>query len=80
MKEKEKQLIFAYIYNNRCRLEEQLNNMQSNIRFRKIDICDCMEFICAKQEYETFIEVTDHIRTLLKLGVDQNVKAVKKKI
>ena len=54
--------------------------MQSNIRFRKIDICDCMEFICAKQEYETFIEVTDHIRTLLKLGVDQNVKAVKKKI
>lgn len=68
MRQCEKDLITAYIYNNYARLEENLNQLQNNIRFRKVDVADCMEYICAKQEFETFKEVTGHIRVLLKLN------------
>lgn len=67
MRQNEKDLIAAYIYNNYVRLEEQLNILQNNIRFRKVDVADCVEYICAKQEFETFKEITGHITLLLKL-------------
>ena len=41
--------------------------LQSNIRFRRIDPIDCTELMLAVQEFETFKEVTKHIRILLKL-------------
>ena len=68
MKQSEKDLLAAYIYNNYVRLEDQLTTIQNNIRFRKVDVADCIEYICAKQEFETFKEVTGHIRLLLKLN------------
>ena len=68
MRQNEKDLLAAYIYNNYVRLEDQLNMIQNNIRFRKVDVADCVEYICAKQEFETFKEVTGHIRLLLKLN------------
>ena len=48
--------------------KSNLNTLQNNIRFRKIDVADCMEYICALQEFETFKEVTKHIRILLKIN------------
>ena len=68
MRQKEKDLLNMYIYNNYVRLESQLNTLQNNVRFRRIDVADCMEYICALQEFETFKEVTKHIRLLLKLN------------
>ena len=68
MRQTEKDLLAAYIYNNYVRLEDQLNTLQNNIRFRKIDVVDCVELLCAKQEFETFKEVTGHIRLLLKIN------------
>lgn len=68
MRQSEKDLISMYIYNNYVRLESNLNTLQNNIRFRKIDVADCMEYICALQEFETFKEVTKHIRILLKIN------------
>ena len=67
MRQSEIDLLSAYIYNNYCRLESNLHTLSNNLRFRKIDVCDCMEYICALQEFETFKEVTKHIRILLKL-------------
>lgn len=67
MRQSEKDLLCAYIYNNYVRLEENLHILQNNIRFRRIDVADCMELSCAIQEFETFKEVTKHIRILLKL-------------
>ena len=67
MKQSEKDLLMMYMYNNYVRLESQVNQLQNNIRFRRVDVADCMEYICALQEFETFKEVTKHIRILLKL-------------
>ena len=67
MTEKEKVLLLSYLYNNLCRLESELHQLQANVRFRNIDVTDCMELICASQQLQTFREVSDHIIILLKL-------------
>lgn len=63
----QKELLLAYFYNNRCRLEEEVKQLQTNVRFRKIDITDCVELICAIQRLETFSEVTRDVLALLKI-------------
>lgn len=68
MRQSEKDLLTAYIYNNYVRLEDNVRQIQNNLRFRNIDVADCMELICAKQEFDTFKEITSHIRVLLKLN------------
>lgn len=68
MRQNEKDLITRYIYNNRVRLENNVHQLQSNIRFRNIDTVDCIELLLAKQELDTFKEVSNHIRLLLKLN------------
>ena len=68
MRQSEKDLISKYIYNNRVRLENNVHQLQSNIRFRNIDTVDCIELMLAQQELETFKEITKHIRVLLKLN------------
>lgn len=67
MTQKEMTLLCSYVYNNRIQLEHEVHQLQNNIRFRKIDVSDCVEMICALQRLETFIEVTNHIMLLLKL-------------
>lgn len=72
MKKKELILICSYIYNNLQELEYEVHVLQSNLRHRKIDVSDCVELMLAEQRLETFKEVTGHIRTLLKIGGNEN--------
>lgn len=67
MTQKEMMLLCSYVYNNRIQLEHEVRQLQNNIRFRNVDIADCVEMICSLQRLETFIEVTNHIMLLLKL-------------
>ena len=67
MTQQEITLLLSYIYNNTCRLEEEVRQQQANLRFRKIDVVDCFELACSMQQLQTFTEVTNHIMTLLKL-------------
>ena len=63
----EKRLLLAYIYNNRCRLENNVRQLQLNIRYRHIDSMDAVEVLYALQELENFNQITKDILLLLKL-------------
>ena len=67
MTEKEKDLVYSYIMHNKAVLEDNVRQLQDNIRFRKVDIPDCYELTVAIQRLDTFNEVTNHIRLLLNL-------------
>lgn len=67
MTKKEMTVLYAYIYNNRCRLEDEVRQLQANIRYRKIDVTDCFELACSMQQLQTFYEVTEHIMLLLNM-------------
>ena len=70
MRQSELALILAYIYNNQLRIEDNVRQLQSSVRFRRIDMTDCFELLVAQTELETFKEVTEHIRSLLKIEVE----------
>lgn len=67
MTQKEIDKLLAYIYNNRCRLENDLNQCQNNVRFRKPNVTDCVELIYALAYEEAFRQTTTDIRHLLML-------------
>ena len=68
MNQKEILLVFSYIYNNRIRLEQELQEMQARYRCRELSTTECIELALLKERFSTFLEVTGHIRALLKLG------------
>lgn len=68
MTQNEIMLLCSYIYNNKVSLERDVRQQQANIRFRDVDIVDCVELACSLQRLETFNEVTGNIRALLKLS------------
>lgn len=65
--QKEILILCSYIYNNRCRYEREVQQRQTNIRYREIDVVDCIELACSIERLNTFKEVTKDIRALLKL-------------
>ena len=71
MTQKERDLLYSYIFTNTCRLEEELNTLKNNLRFRHIDVSDAVEYIVALQRFDTFREVTTHIRELLSLDIKE---------
>ena len=65
MRQREFVMLYSYLYNNQIKLEETVKQMQSNIRFRRIDITDLVELICAQERLDTFIQVSNDIRSML---------------
>lgn len=65
MKRHEAELLYSYFYNNLCRLEKEVKQLQFNIRYRNIDSSDLLELLIAYQQLETFREVTRQIILLL---------------
>lgn len=67
MKRTELNLLDAYVYNNRTRLEDEVRELQTNLRFRRVGVADCIELASALERLDTFKQVTKDIRILLKM-------------
>lgn len=68
MREKEIILLLQYIVNNKQALEQELRELQQNIRYRKISVNDCMELALCRERLSMFNQVTRDILSLLNLG------------
>lgn len=73
MKHKEVALIYSYFYNNMCRLEDNVRQLQTNVRFRRIDVADCIELMMAIQELDTFKETMKNVLLLLDISFPDDV-------
>lgn len=71
MTEKEKILLYSYVYNNTLMLENEVRQLQSNIRFRRIDTPDIYELLCAQMRLEMFKEISEHILALIGGHIDE---------
>ncbi len=67
MKQEVLSMLYAYIYNNRIRLEDYVRELQTSMRFRKVSVNDCIELALAMERLEMFIQVTKDIRALLEI-------------
>jgi hypothetical protein len=49
------------------KLDEEVNQLQQNVRFRKIHDVDMIELLIATVRRDTFLEVSQNIRDLLNM-------------
>ena len=68
VREKEIILLLQYIVNNRQELEQELRELQQNVRYRKVSVNDCLELALCRERLSMFNQVTRDIVSLLKLG------------
>ncbi len=75
MTKKQRALLYAYFYNRRETIERDIEQLQTNIRFRRVDQLDCLELIIAKEKLNTFNEVYKDIDFILKLNKLENIES-----
>ena len=78
MKNKELELLWRYIINNQTALEQEVQQLQQNIRYRRIDTIDCHELSLAIERLNTFKQVTSDILILIRM--DKNARDKLEKI
>ena len=68
MRQTEIELLMAYIVNEEARIENELIELRNRIRFRRIDVADCVEIMLTLQRLEDFREFALTVIRLLNLG------------
>ena len=66
--QKQKDLWFEYKYNKTEYLKDDVRQLQQNIRYRDIDIVDCIELALAIERLNTFQKVCKSIEIILGLN------------
>lgn len=74
MKNKEVELLWRYFINNLTALEQEVQQLQQNLRYRRIDTVDCHELALAIERLNTFRKVSNDILLLLRLDKDTSEK------
>lgn len=68
MRQSEIELLMAYIVNEESRLENDVIELTNRVRFRRVDITDCVELIVAINRLDNFREFALIVIRLLRLG------------
>lgn len=67
MTEKEREILKAWLINEEIRLSEEVRTKQAVLRYRRIDMVDCIELGSLMQRYDDFREFARIIERLLNL-------------
>lgn len=67
MRQNEFSLLYSYLYNNKVQYEREVQQLQTNLRYRSIDVTDCIELACALERLNTFNHVSNDIVSLLSI-------------
>lgn len=68
MTEKERELLKAWLLNEDIRIDSEIAELKSRLRYRKIDIVDCIELALLINRYEDFKQFSSVVHRLLHLG------------
>lgn len=74
MKNKEVELLWRYILNNLTAMEQEVQQLQQNVRYRNIDTVDCYELALAIERLNTFQKISNDILLLLRLDKNTSEK------
>ena len=66
-------MIYSYFINLRNRLENEVSQLQSNLRYRRVDTVDCIELSTAIERLNMFREISNSIVLILQLDKDKNI-------
>ena len=64
---KQRELWFCYVVNHRQHLENDIKQLQTNLRYRKVDAVDCLELALAIERLNCFNEYCRHTKEIFKI-------------
>ena len=67
MREREIELLLEYFLHTLTYLEQDVQQLQQNIRYRRIDAVDCLELCLALERLNAFKKFSSEVQQLLKL-------------
>lgn len=67
MTEKERELLKSWLLNEDIRIDSEITELKSRLRYRKIDIVDCIELALLINRYEDFKQFSFVVNRLLHL-------------
>lgn len=67
MNQKEIEILMQYILFETTRLEQDVQQLRQNIRYRDVDVVDCMELMLALERLAVFKNFSGNVIHLLKL-------------
>lgn len=66
--QKEKDLFYEYKYNKSEYLKQDIRQLQQQLRYRDIDVVDCIEMILALERLNSFNQVCKTMEIIFKVG------------
>lgn len=79
--QKQRELWLSYVYNNRIYLQQDINQLQDNLRCRTVGVVDCLELALALERlnaFNTFVSHTEAIFGLVTADELARYKDIKK--
>lgn len=67
MTEKERELLKAWLLNEDIRIDSEIMELKSRLRYRHIDIVDCIELALLINRYQDFKQFSSVVERLLNL-------------
>lgn len=71
----QKEIFFQYLLNERERLEMEVEQLQQNLRMRRVDAIDCLELALAEERLSAFINYSDHAIAIFNLACPADYRA-----
>lgn len=71
----QKEIFYQYLINMRDSLENDVRQLQQNLRYRNIDAVDCLELSLALERLNSFIDYSNHAIAIFKLSCPADYKA-----
>lgn len=65
MRQKEIDLLYQYLWNQFSYLEQDVQQLQQNVRYRHIDAVDCLELCLALERLNAFKQFSADVRGIL---------------
>ncbi len=72
MTKRQKEILMMYLMNTRDRLENDVVNLRQQLRYRNVDVVDCLELLLSLERLNIFNEIEKNVRALLNLSADDN--------
>jgi hypothetical protein len=71
----QKEIFYQYLLNKRDSLEIDLQRLQQQIRYRNVDVIDCLELILAMERLNSFCDYFNHAVAIFGLSCPTDYEA-----
>ena len=68
---KQKEIFMEYINNKRDELQEDVRKLQQQVRYRDVDVVDCLELQLALERLNAFNDFSNSAMAILRLSVPE---------